>query len=60
MPTAHVAYKLLLANLRSQVMMNPDPVIELNAVRRIRDFLNHNQKTMQSEFRMVLKTAYTG
>lgn len=60
MPTAHVAYKLLLANLRSQVLMNPDPVIELNAVRRIRDFLNHNQKTMQSEFRMVLKTAYAG
>jgi len=57
-PTAHVAYKLLLANLRSQVLMNPDPVIELNAVRRIRDFLSHNQKNMQQELRMVLKTAY--
>jgi hypothetical protein len=38
--------------------MNPDPVIELNAVRRIRDFLSHNQKSMQQELRMVLKTAY--
>jgi hypothetical protein len=60
MPSGHVAYKLLLANLRSQIMMNPDPVIELNAVRRIRDFLSHNQKTMQQELRMVLKTAYAG
>jgi hypothetical protein len=58
MPSGHVAYKLLLANLRSQIMMNPDPVIELNAVRRIRDFLSHNQKSMQQELRMVLKTAY--
>lgn len=58
MQSGHVAYKLLLANLRSQVLMNPDPVIELNAVRRIRDFLSHNQKTMQQELRMVLKTAY--
>jgi hypothetical protein len=54
----HVAYKLLLANLRSQITMNPDPVIELNAVRRLRDFLSHNQKTMQQELRSVLKTAY--
>jgi hypothetical protein len=58
MHSDHVAYKLLLANLRSQVMMNPDPVIELNAVRRIRDFLSHNQKNLQQELRMVLKTAY--
>lgn len=58
MHSDHVAYKLLLANLRSQVMMNPDPVIELNAVRRIRDFLSHNQKNLQNELRIVLKTAY--
>lgn len=58
MHSNHVAYKLLLANLRSQVMMNPDPVIELNAVRRIRDFLSHNQKNLQNELRMVLNTAY--
>jgi hypothetical protein len=58
MPSAHVAYKLLLANLRSQVLMNPDPVIELNAVRRIRDFMSHNQKNLQQELRLVLKTAY--
>lgn len=58
MQTDHVAYKLLLANLRAQISMNPDPVVELNAARRIRDFLSHNQKSMQQELRTVLKTAY--
>ena len=58
MQSEHVAYKLLLANLRAQISMNPDPVIELNAARRIRDFLSHNQKSMQHELRTLLKTAY--
>ena len=57
-PSAHIAYKLLLANLRSQVLMNPDPVVELNAARRIRDFIKQNQRFMQQEYRMVLNSSY--
>ena len=53
-PSSHIAYKLLLSNLRSQMLMNPDPVVELNAVRRVRDFIKHNQRFMQQELRMVL------
>lgn len=53
-PSSHIAYKLLLANLRSQLLMNPDPVVELNAARRIRDFIKHNQRFMQQELRLVM------
>ena len=56
-PSAHIAYKLLLSNLRSQILMNPDPVVELNAVRRVRDFIKHNQRFMQQELRMVLNNS---
>lgn len=57
-PSSHIAYKLLLSNLRSQLLMNPDPVVELNAVRRVRDFIKHNQRFMQQELRMVLSNSY--
>lgn len=57
-PSSHIAYKLLLSNLRSQMLMNPDPVVELNAVRRVRDFIRHNQRFMQQELRMVLGNSY--
>ncbi len=57
-PSAHIAYKLLLSNLRSQILMNPDPVVELNAVRRVRDFMKHNQRFMQQELRMVINNGY--
>ena len=53
-PSSHIAYKLLLSNLRSQILMNPDPVVELNAVKRVRDFIKHNQRFMQQELRLVL------
>jgi hypothetical protein len=56
-PSSHIAYKLLLSNLRSQILMNPDPVVELNAVRRVRDFIKHNQRFMQQELRMVLSNS---
>lgn len=56
-PSSHIAYKLLLSNLRSQILMNPDPVIELNAVKRVRDFIKHNQRFMQQELRMVLSNS---
>ena len=56
-PSSHIAYKLLLSNLRSQILMNPDPVVELNAVRRVRDFIKHNQRFMQQELRLVLSNS---
>lgn len=58
-PSSHIAYKLLLSNLRSQILMNPDPVVELNAVRRVRDFIKHNQRFMQQELRLVLSNGYS-
>ncbi|HTF95271.1 MAG TPA: hypothetical protein VL995_03985 [Cellvibrio sp.] len=58
-PSSHIAYKLLLSNLRSQILMNPDPVVELNAVRRVRDFIKHNQRFMQQELRMVMSKSYS-
>lgn len=57
-PSAHIAYKMLLSNLRSQMLMNPDPVVEINAARRVRDFIKHNQRFMQQEYTMVLKNSY--
>ncbi len=57
-PSAHMPYKLLLSNLRSQMLMNPDPVVELIAARKIREFINHNQRLMQQELRLVLRSAY--
>lgn len=58
-PSSHIAYKLLLANLRSQLLMNPDPVVELTAARRVRDFIKHNQRFMQQELRLVLNNSRT-
>lgn len=57
-PSSHMAYKLLLSNLRSQLLMNPDPVVELNAARRVRDFIKHNQRFMQQELRMVINSSH--
>lgn len=57
-PSTHMPYKLLLSNLRSQLLMNPDPVVELNAARKIRDFINHNQRVMQQEMRLLLRNSY--
>lgn len=57
-PSSHIAYKLLLSNLRSQILMNPDPVVELNAARRVRDFIKHNQRFMQQELRIVLSNTH--
>lgn len=54
-PSNHVAYKLLLAKLRAQVTTRPDPVIKMEAARRIRDFLRQNQRTMRNEVGVLLK-----
>jgi hypothetical protein len=56
--SSHMAYKLLLANLRSQIRLNPDPVVELSAARRIRDFINQNQRFMQNELRQVISISH--
>ncbi|WP_075185031.1 hypothetical protein [Teredinibacter haidensis] len=54
-PSEHIAYKLLLARLRAQVIKQPEPVIKLEAARRIREFLNYNQKAMRQEVGVLLK-----
>jgi hypothetical protein len=59
-PSSHMAYKLFLSNLRSQVKMNPDPVMELDAARKLRQFIAHNQRSLQQELRMVLRNSYAG
>jgi hypothetical protein len=58
-PSSHMAYRLLLANLRSQMLMNPDPLVELSAARRLRDFINHNQRFMQDELRQVMRISHS-
>ncbi|WP_019603890.1 hypothetical protein [Teredinibacter turnerae] len=54
-PSSHIAYKLLLAKLRAQVTTKPDPVVKLEAARRIREFLSQNQKSMREELNLLLK-----
>ncbi len=54
-PSEHMAYRLLLAKLRAQVMTKPDPVIKLQAARRIRDFLGQNRKSMRQEVGVLMK-----
>jgi hypothetical protein len=33
-------------------------VVELNAARRVRDFIKHNQRFMQQELRIVLSNTH--
>ena len=54
-PSNHMAYKLLLAKLRSTLLMNPEPDIAMNAAKRVRDFYTHNQQSMQQESHLVIK-----
>ncbi len=54
-PSSHVAYKLLLAKLRSQLANEKNPIMKFRAAQRVRDFLNHNQKSMSKEVNLVLK-----
>ncbi len=53
-PSEHMAYKLLLAKLRSQVNAARDPVVKIEAARRIRGFLQQNQKSMRKELDRIL------
>ncbi|TVZ37718.1 hypothetical protein P886_2062 [Alteromonadaceae bacterium 2753L.S.0a.02] len=54
-PSNHIAYKLLLAKLRAQVTTKPDPVVKLEAARRIREFLAQNHKSMRQELSLLLR-----
>lgn len=54
-PSSNVAYKLLLAKLRTQTHSNHDPVIKLNAAKRIRDFIQQNKKSMRQELSMLIQ-----
>lgn len=56
-PSQHMAYKLLLSKLRSDVLLNPSPNAELSAAKRIRQFIADNQQTMQQELRQVIKSS---
>ncbi len=59
LPSSHIAYKLLLSNLRSQLLMNPDPIVEIGAARRIRDFMKQNQRFLENEYRHVMSSSYS-
>jgi hypothetical protein len=59
LPSSHIAYKLLLSNLRSQLLMNPHPVVEIGAARRIRDFMKQNHRFLEKEYRQVLNSSYS-
>ncbi len=54
-PSNHIAYKLLLARLRSQVRTAPNPATRLDAARRIRDFIKQNHKSMKQELVYLIK-----
>lgn len=54
-PSNHVAYKLLLSRLRSQVKQSADPVVRIEAAKRIRSFLHQNQRTMRRELNAIVK-----
>ena len=54
-PSNHMAYKLLLSKLRSSLLLNGSPEVELDAASRIRDFFLRNQRSMQDELRSLLR-----
>lgn len=56
-PSQHMAYKLLLSKLRSNMLLNPSPNVELSAAKRIRQFIADNQRTMQQELKQVIKSS---
>lgn len=56
-PSSHMAYKLLLSKLRSSMLMNPDPQIELGAAKRVRQFIAQNQRSMQQELKQVIRSS---
>ncbi|MFT7559219.1 MAG: hypothetical protein ACI93R_001124 [Flavobacteriales bacterium] len=58
-PSENIAYKLLLANLRTRIASKGDPVVKIQAARRIRDFIQQNQKTMRTELGALLQQSKT-
>ena len=54
-PSEHIAYKLLLSRLRSKLLQSDDPVIELEAARSVRSFIEQNQRTMHKELSILLQ-----
>ncbi len=53
-PSNHVAYRMLLATLRSRVSLSSDPRVKVQAVLRIRDFLCQNKNAMRNEINNIL------
>lgn len=60
MQSDHMAYKLLLAKLRTQITTEKNPVVRMEAARRIRDFMRQNQKSMRKELSVLLKQTQAG
>lgn len=59
LPSENMAYKLLLSKLKSQISLDSDPVVKLEAANKVRDFLRQNQKTMQKELSVLVKQTAT-
>jgi len=54
-PSDNMAYKLLLASLRVQVTNHNEPSIKLAAAKRIRDFIEQNQRAMKNELGVLMQ-----
>ena len=55
LPSNHMAYKLLLVKLRSEVSAQRDPVVRMEAAKRIYNFVEKNQNSMRTELDTLLK-----
>lgn len=55
LPSNHMAYKLLLARLRAQLRSAPSPAAQLDAAKRIREFIQQNHRSLKHELVYLLK-----
>lgn len=55
LPSDNMAYKLLLTKLKAQIAKNANPVVRIEAAKKVRDFLAQNQKSMQKELNALVK-----
>lgn len=55
LPSNHMAYKLLLARLRAQLRSAPSPAAQLDAAKRIREFIQQNHRSLKHELGYLLK-----
>lgn len=56
MSSNYMAYQLLMSKLRAQVKLSQDPVVEIEAARSLRNFINLNQRSMKNELNQIFKT----